>query len=360
MHARRQDIAGIDVLDLVLDATDRRRALLTAVHQHDALNDIVVIVLTGDALARQVRHLDLGDIRDLDWDAFGRGDDDVSYIVRRLDQTDAADDRRLGSEVQGLAADIDIGIANRRDHLRHRNAIASHPVTIKRDLVAFRFAAPAGHVDDARHGLKAALQHPVLKGLQVGQAIARRPHDAIAHDLADRAGRRHRRLRPAIQRPELAQAVDDTLLRLVVGEVVSELDLDVRQTEQGNGAHACDVGDARHLDLDRDRDVAFDLFRRQAGRLGHHLYHRRHRIGISFDVQLRKRITPYRQHGDQEQGDKPTLMDGETDKLPHYEFRLLELHGSGRAGLVDKERTANDNLLAAGQAAGNFRVAGAD
>ena len=53
-HARRQDVRTVDPLDLPLDALDRRHALLAAPHQHDALDDVVVVVHAGDAEARLV------------------------------------------------------------------------------------------------------------------------------------------------------------------------------------------------------------------------------------------------------------------------------------------------------------------
>ena len=39
----------IDALDLALDPRDRGRALLAAPHQHDALHDVVGVILPGDA-----------------------------------------------------------------------------------------------------------------------------------------------------------------------------------------------------------------------------------------------------------------------------------------------------------------------
>ena len=44
-------------VDLGLDALDGRHALLAATHQHDALDDVVVVVLAGDAEARLMADL---------------------------------------------------------------------------------------------------------------------------------------------------------------------------------------------------------------------------------------------------------------------------------------------------------------
>ena len=53
-HAGRQDVRTVDALDFALDALDGRHALLAAAHQHDALHDVVVGILAGDAEARLV------------------------------------------------------------------------------------------------------------------------------------------------------------------------------------------------------------------------------------------------------------------------------------------------------------------
>jgi hypothetical protein len=45
------------------------------------------------------------------------------------------------------------------------------------------------------------------------------------------------------------------------------------------------VRDARHLDLDRDGDVAFHLLGRLAAGLGDHLHQGRDRIGIGLDIE---------------------------------------------------------------------------
>ncbi len=62
MNARRQDVGAVDVCDLCLNSADRGHALLAALHEHDALHDVVVIVLACDAEARLMAD---GDGRDV-------------------------------------------------------------------------------------------------------------------------------------------------------------------------------------------------------------------------------------------------------------------------------------------------------
>ena len=61
-HAGRQDAGRVD---LSISASTRRMVglrLLAASHQHDALHDIIVVVLAGDAEPRREADVDVGDI----------------------------------------------------------------------------------------------------------------------------------------------------------------------------------------------------------------------------------------------------------------------------------------------------------
>src|SRR5207237_10392227 len=61
-HARRQDTRCVELLDLLFNTADRRQALLAAPHQHDSLDDVVLLVAAGNSEARLVADDDLGDI----------------------------------------------------------------------------------------------------------------------------------------------------------------------------------------------------------------------------------------------------------------------------------------------------------
>ena len=95
-HAGRQDAGAVDALDLLLDPVDGRHALLAAAHQHDALHDVVVVVLAGDAEAR----LDARPSRSATsltrtGIAAALGQHGVAEIVDRADEPDAAHHRGL-------------------------------------------------------------------------------------------------------------------------------------------------------------------------------------------------------------------------------------------------------------------------
>ncbi len=94
-HAGRKNVAVVDALDLLLDAPDGRHALLAAAHQHDALHDVVVIILAGDAEARLVADDDLGDVLHQHGVAADLGQHRVVEIVERADEANAAHHRGL-------------------------------------------------------------------------------------------------------------------------------------------------------------------------------------------------------------------------------------------------------------------------
>ena len=287
VHARRQDVAVVDLVDFGQHAAQGRHGLRAAPHQHDALHDVVVVVLTGDAEPRLVAHRDVGHVGDQNRGPVADREHGVADVVHRPDLADTAHDRRLRADVHGIGADIDVGVVQSVQHLLERKPVGQQPVEIDGDVVGLGLAAPAGDVDDAGDRLQAPLQDPVLQRLEVGDGVARRADDTVAEDLADRAGGRQGGLRAVGHRAELRQPIDHHLRGLLVRHVVGELDLHVAQSEQRDRADGLDIGEAGHLDLDRDGDVALDLLGGLAGILRDDVDQRRHRIGIGLDVQPR-------------------------------------------------------------------------
>src|SRR5262252_2826993 len=68
--------------------------------------------------------------------------------------------------------------------------------------------------------------------------------------------------------------MEHLLQGLLVGEVERELQLHVREAEEGDSAHCSEVGGGSHVHFDRNGDVTLDLFRRQAWTLRDHIHHR--------------------------------------------------------------------------------------
>ena len=91
------------------------------------------------------------------------------------------------TEIDGTAAHIDIGVADRRDHLGQGDAISIELVEVDLDLELLGGAAPGVDLDDARNGQKPALQDPILDGAKIGQPDVRRSYDLVTIDFADQA-----------------------------------------------------------------------------------------------------------------------------------------------------------------------------
>ena len=116
--ARRQNAAGIDLVDLRLHALDGGYALGAAPHQDDALHDVIDAVIAGYSEPRQIADGHLRHIAD-EYRRAGVGrDHGMADVLGGVDQPNAAHHGRLRTEVHGLAADIDIGVCQGLQHLR--------------------------------------------------------------------------------------------------------------------------------------------------------------------------------------------------------------------------------------------------
>ena len=69
-----------------------------APHQHDPLDDVVFIVLPGNPEARHMPDADRGDIADQHGNIVVLRDNGVGDVVHRVNQPDAAHDRRLRTD----------------------------------------------------------------------------------------------------------------------------------------------------------------------------------------------------------------------------------------------------------------------
>src|SRR5215510_2161878 len=305
-HAGRKNVVMVDALDLLLDPPDGRHALLATAHQDDALHDIVVIVLAGNAETRLVPDDDLGDVLHQHGVAADLGQHGVVEIVERADEANAAHHRRLASNIERVAADIDVAVVERLQDLRKRQAVGHQLVDVDLQLEDFGLAAPPGHVDDSGHRPEPPLQHPILQGLEIEHAVSGRPHELVSIDLADRTDRRDLRLHVVRQRWKLRQAIEDLLQGFVVGVVEAELQLYIREPVKRDRSDRREIAHGRGLRLDRDGDVALDLLGREARALRHHIDHGRRRIRIGLDVELAKRHNAAREyHHEQHQHQHP-------------------------------------------------------
>ncbi len=281
------------------------------------MNDIIIRVHAGDAQTRFLAHRHGCNVTHQHGIAAALRDHGGGKIVDGTDKADAANHRRLRTDVDGVAADIDVGVTDGLQHQRQRQAERRQLVEIHLKLVGLGLAAPARDIDDAGHAAKAALQHPVLQGLQIKNTVVRRSDQPIAEDFADRAQRRNLRLHIARQGTELRQAVEHLLQGFVVGVVERKLQFDVRESVKRNRAKRPQILQARDLGLDRDGDVTLDFLGRQAGTLRYDVDHRRRGIRIGLDVQLLEGDDAANHRHDEQHHHEVATVNSKSDKAIH-------------------------------------------
>jgi len=146
--------------------------------------------MPSNTQARLMPHVYRSHIAQLDGGAVGRAQHRAANVVHGVDQTDPAHHCGLRSEIYGLTTHIDVAVVEHLNDLRDGKAVGHELVQVNGHLVCFGLASPAVDVDHPRHCFEAALEHPILDGLEIHHRVARRPDHAITIDLADRAPRR--------------------------------------------------------------------------------------------------------------------------------------------------------------------------
>src|SRR5690606_5569193 len=82
---------GADFVELGLDRIEHHGSVLALPHQHHAVDDVVALVLAGNALARDAADFHAGHVADRDRRAVARSDDHILDVFRAFQQADAAD-----------------------------------------------------------------------------------------------------------------------------------------------------------------------------------------------------------------------------------------------------------------------------
>ena len=284
LDACRQRSVGVDLLHRNANALDHVHGAFELLHQHDAGDDVGLLVTAGDAESRCKTDADLGDIGYQHRNAALLGQYDIADIVERGDDADAADIDRLFADRDGTTADIGIIPRDRGHDLRQCQPIGHHAVEIDLGLKFLGLAAEHRDVGYSGHNAQLAFDHPVLQRLEPHHVHARRPHQLVAKDLADAAGGRDHRQHAGRQH-RILQPVEGLLAHEMIVAAVFELQADETEAIDGVGANELQARRAGDRDLDRDRDVALDFLRRLALLLGDDLDDRRRRVGIRLDVQ---------------------------------------------------------------------------
>src|SRR5580704_4694149 len=188
LDAGRQCAVGVDFLNLCFDLGQHFVGVLGAPHHDDRGRDVGLVVASGNAQPRHETDFDLGHVLDQDrypvrlaeHDVF-----DIGYstalcqivVAAGIDQADASDVDRLLAHRDLTTADIDVGIAERRDDLRNGDVVGFELVEIDIDVELLGGAAPRIDLYDAWNGQQPTPHDPVLHRAEVGQPEVGRPDD---------------------------------------------------------------------------------------------------------------------------------------------------------------------------------------
>src|SRR5208283_4566946 len=195
LDARRQRAVVIELFRLLFDKWQHGVRVLRAAHEQDRGGDVVIVIPSRDAQPGHIANIDLGDVTNRHRHAVGLRKDDVFYVYGArspgkvvvpaiVDETDAANIDRLLPDLDLAAADVDIGVADRRDDLRDRDVIGFELRQIDVDIELLGRAAPGvdlHHAGDRQHS---AGDDVILDRAQIGQAEIRRALDLVTKDFA--------------------------------------------------------------------------------------------------------------------------------------------------------------------------------
>src|ERR1700683_2099614 len=168
-----QCAVGVQLRDRLLDQGQHIVGVIGAIHHHDGRGDIVLVVAAGYAQPRDVPDLDISDILHLDRDPVYLCEHDILDVVDPIPlgqifvaavvyQADATDIDRLLAHRDLATADVDVGVAQRRDQLGNGQVVGFELVRIDIDVELLGRAAPTVDLDDPVHCEQTAQRDPVL------------------------------------------------------------------------------------------------------------------------------------------------------------------------------------------------------
>jgi hypothetical protein len=295
LHSGRQTAIAVDLVHCCPHARDHVVRVQRTVHDDDGRHHVVLLVASGFAEARNVPNVDLGHVLDEDRNTFRLGEENVLDVLDAIalrqiggapaiHQADAANVDGLLADIDGAAAHIVVGVADRADHLGERDVVGVELIEIDFDLILLRSAAPGIDLHDPGHRKQAALQHPILHGAQVGQPEMGRTHHLITINLADEA-------RALDLRRDIVRKID-VLLQIYRRLLQSEVVIDPVLKHDAHEGQAVERGGPDHVDawrsgqpdLEGDGIVALHLLGGLPRGLRRNLQDDGRGIGVSLDV----------------------------------------------------------------------------
>ena len=105
-------------MDLGLDALERIERITVFAHQHDAADDLVLIILADDSKPRRITDRDVGDVGDLDRGGLAGIEHNLADVVETVEKTEPAHVERLLADAHIIAAGVGVGVLQGRDQRR--------------------------------------------------------------------------------------------------------------------------------------------------------------------------------------------------------------------------------------------------
>ncbi len=214
--------------------------LRSLIHHHDAHHAVRIVVVAPHAEARANAHGHFGNIFHQHGHAVVLRQhyvfDIVHFAALRqvvvaavVHQTDAANIDGLLADLDFASADVDVGVAERGNNLRHGDAVKFQFVRVRFHVELLGGTAPRIDLHNTGNRQQSRNHDEVADGAEIHHAEMRRADDLVTDDLADAAVLLDVGLHAAGQAGVLLQRDDGGVVSGVVFHAVFENDADKRQ-----------------------------------------------------------------------------------------------------------------------------------
>ena len=314
-HALGQAVF-VELRHALVDRRQHFAGVLALAHQHDAGDDIGVIVLPDHALTWHRAHGQSGEVAHQHRRAVAFGDDHVENFFRRAQQPDAAYQNLLAALFDIATAGIGAATLQCGEYLLQADFVVLQLRQIRIHLVLLDRAAEAHDIGHAGQQAQLAADGPILNGAQFLRGVTR-ALDAVSVDLADGGGQRRQLRLCVLGQIGFAQALQHLLAREVRVRLVVKRQNNERQPELCMREHADHVRHAGKRHFDREGHLLFDFLGGATGEECDHLHLCVGDIRQRFDRQLFKRQYAAANEQNHSQQDEQRLVQGERDEALH-------------------------------------------
>ncbi len=307
----------LDLLELSGQTLRHIVRILAGDEETDAEDGLAGAAIGGTATPDFVPDHDIGDVADTDRDAVTSVDDQFFDFGAPGDGPDAANDSLLAATDHLTAGDIRSPLLDGLDDRRYTEPILHEAVGVHHDLILFFEPSPAVHFGHPGYGLQLRLDDPVLYGAELGRILGFADDDILKNLAETGRYRPELRGRDAIGQFNTGQPFGDLLSAQIDVDLVVEHQRQLREAELGQGTKFCQPRKTGELTLDRESDLALNLFGRPAGSGGVDLHRHRGGIGEGIERQINERDDAENAEHQSQTEDDGSALDGEINKSLH-------------------------------------------